>query len=251
MAVGIRAELSGIKENPYIQTTSAPANLDQIAEKIFKTNSELVGLDWLTSSAKRDFDKRVAWATILPAAVVMLMVATAVYAGDRHDPVVRLGYKVGSRRFRQTKIRTQKPDAQSTIEGILRDMDYTEAKRSGALRCIHTEIGKRLRNWSIDELPQVLDVLRGNMSIVGPRPPTRDEFEGQIVNNPERAGFVRGLEKGVNFGATGFGQVFLRGEPLQTRLTWEEVYMDCASIDSDRRLLLATPLAVASRRGAR
>lgn len=110
-----------------------------------------------------------------------------------------------------------------------------------------TPVGRFLRRWSLDELPQILNVARGDMSLVGPR--------------PERTGYVRAFEEHVyrygdrhrvKSGLTGWAQINgLRGEtPLEDRVEWDNYYIENWSPWLDLKILLSTPGAVLGGRGA-
>ena len=107
-----------------------------------------------------------------------------------------------------------------------------------------TRIGRLLRKSSLDELPQFLNVLRGEMSLVGPRPPIPYEFENYLLWHRRRV-----LE--IKPGITGEWQVFGR-----SRTTFDEMvrmdlrYIRQQSISLDLKILLKTPLAVISGNGA-
>ena len=107
-----------------------------------------------------------------------------------------------------------------------------------------TRLGAWLRRWSIDELPQLWNVLRGEMSLVGPRPPLPEEVERY-----ERAWHRYRLD--VPPGMTGLWQVNGRSS-----LSWEDYlrfdlkYVESWSFGLDLSILLRTIPAVLSRRGA-
>jgi exopolysaccharide biosynthesis polyprenyl glycosylphosphotransferase len=105
----------------------------------------------------------------------------------------------------------------------------------------HTSVGKILRRLSIDELPQLLNVLRGEMSIVGPRPERASyvqQFEPRIYRYGQR--------HRVKSGITGWAQVNgLRGKTsLTDRVEWDNYYIENWSLWLDFKVLLLTALAV-------
>jgi lipopolysaccharide/colanic/teichoic acid biosynthesis glycosyltransferase len=106
-----------------------------------------------------------------------------------------------------------------------------------------TRIGSWLRRWSLDELPQLWNVLVGEMSLVGPRPPLPrevDRFEGVAHRR-----FL------VKPGLTGLWQVSGRADlPWSEAVRFDLHYVDNWSLALDCRLLLRTPAAVAGGRGA-
>lgn len=113
--------------------------------------------------AKRLFDIVLAFLMLLIAAPVLLAAMLAVWAYDGRSPIywsVRVGR--GGRDFRMAKLRSMAVDAE--LRGA--------ASTAGSDPRI-TPVGRVLRRWKLDELPQVWNVLKGEMSIVGPRPNTR------------------------------------------------------------------------------
>jgi lipopolysaccharide/colanic/teichoic acid biosynthesis glycosyltransferase len=106
-----------------------------------------------------------------------------------------------------------------------------------------TRVGAMLRRWSLDELPQLLNVLRGDMSIVGFRPPIADEVElypswyhGRFVTKP---------------GLTGLWQVSGRSERTYAEMVrFDLEYATRRSLLLDLAILLRTPWVVVRKRGA-
>jgi lipopolysaccharide/colanic/teichoic acid biosynthesis glycosyltransferase len=106
-----------------------------------------------------------------------------------------------------------------------------------------TRVGRFLRRWSLDELPQLLNVLRGDMSLVGPRPE-----ETALVDRYQPEDRFR-LEAPP--GITGPMQVFGRGDlAWEERLAVEREYLENVSLGRDLHILLMTLPAVVSGRGA-
>jgi lipopolysaccharide/colanic/teichoic acid biosynthesis glycosyltransferase len=100
-----------------------------------------------------------------------------------------------------------------------------------------------LRKTSLNELPQLLNVLRGDMSIVGPRPivPEHADLFGDAL--AERCSVVPGL--------TGLTQIKGRKDiPIEEFIAYDLQYVRSQSLWLDLKILLATPLAVLSGRGA-
>ena len=148
---------------------------------------------------KRLLDILLAAIALVLTAPAMLAVAFAVYAYDR-GPVffrqTRIG--LGGRRFGMLKFRSMVVDAErrggfSTSEGDPRI----------------TPVGRFLRRTSIDELPQMLNVLPGDMSLVGPRPDVPAQRE--LYNDQEWA-----LRCSVRPGITGLAQAMLRSDATAT-----------------------------------
>jgi len=107
-----------------------------------------------------------------------------------------------------------------------------------------TRFGRFLRGASLDELPQLLNVLRGEMSLVGPRPVQRAELERFY-------GAAAAYYMAVRPGITGLWQVSGRSETSYAqRVALDVAYVARGSLWQDIRILLRTPFAVLSRRGA-
>jgi lipopolysaccharide/colanic/teichoic acid biosynthesis glycosyltransferase len=149
-----------------------------------------------------------------------------------HERVGRHG-----RPFRCWKVRTMVLDAGARLEDLLR-IDPI-ARSEWARNCKLPEdpratwIGRFLRRTSLDELPQLWNVLRGEMSLVGPRPITREELP--------RYGSVAPLYCSVRPGLTGIWQVFGRvGTTYEQRVAMDRHYIENPSILRDFVLVLMT-----------
>jgi lipopolysaccharide/colanic/teichoic acid biosynthesis glycosyltransferase len=106
-----------------------------------------------------------------------------------------------------------------------------------------TRVGRVLRRWSLDEVPQLWNVLRGEMSLVGPRPE-----QVELVEQYEPQHLFR---HAVKPGITGPMQVYGRAElSFGERLAVEREYVENLSLGRDLRLLAMTIAAVVSGRGA-
>jgi len=113
-----------------------------------------------------------------------------------------------------------------------------------------TRVGKVLRRFSLDELPQVFNVLRGEMSIVGPRAYYPDELEEQQKIYPETKKYVVELLK-TKPGITGYWQVHGRSEiNFDKRVKMDAYYARQKSILQDIIIILKTPWIMISGKGA-
>lgn len=94
-----------------------------------------------------------------------------------------------------------------------------------------------LRRWSVDQLPQLVNVLRGQMSFVGPRP-ERPEFVELFGENLRRHDQPRRVRPGI----TGWGQVrgLHRRAPLAERVRWDDWYVENWSLGLDAKILVMT-----------
>jgi exopolysaccharide biosynthesis polyprenyl glycosylphosphotransferase len=199
------------------------------------------GTDW---AVKRTFDIAVSALVLVLGAPVWLLIAALVKLTSR-GPVLhgdrRIG--LGEHEFRMLKFRTMVADAERQQEALER---ANEA--SGALFKIRddprvTPVGRVLRRLSLDEFPNVLNVLRGEMSLVGPRPlPVRD-FE--MLEPWHRKRYL------VLPGMTGLWQISRRDDlSFDDLVRLDFYYLENWSIWLDITVLLKTVPAVLARRGA-
>lgn len=155
-----------------------------------------------------------------------------------------------NKKFRMWKLRTMYPDAESRLEEffaknpIARRQWKSHAKIENDPRII-PGIGHLLRQMSIDELPQLWNVLRGDMSLIGPRP----FVEYHLVMFSDE---FRELRSKVRPGITGLWQVLMRNDgDLGTQETLDTYYVRNWSLWLDLYVLIQTPKAVVSMKGAR
>lgn len=156
------------------------------------------------------------------------------------SPVIFRQERVGfhGEGFTILKFRTMIPDRR--IEGG----DYLGSERrtthKSAVDPRVTPVGNLLRKWSLDELPQLWNVVRGDMSLVGPRPELPE-----IVHSYEDWQHAR---HSVKPGLTGSWQISSRNQLLKDCTQLDLGYIETLSFASDLKILLATPLAVLGRR---
>ena len=199
------------------------------------------GADWAT---KRAFDLAVGALIVVVGLPIWLMIAAAIKLSSRGpvfytDP--RIG--LGEQPFRMLKFRTMVDGAEQ------RKDELEEANEAGSvLFKIRndprvTPVGRLLRRLSLDEVPNVLNVLRGEMSLVGPRPLPLRDYERLEPWHRKRYNVLPGI--------TGLWQVAGRSD-----LTFDDLvrldfyYLENWSIWLDVTILFKTPGAVVSQRGA-
>lgn len=113
-----------------------------------------------------------------------------------------------------------------------------------------TKFGKFIRKYSIDEMPQLFNVLKGEMSIVGPRPYHVDEIEEQQQRYPGTEKFVK-ITQTVKPGITGYWQVTGRSSVnFDKRIQMDAEYASKKSLWSDIVIILKTPFAMLSGQNA-
>jgi exopolysaccharide biosynthesis polyprenyl glycosylphosphotransferase len=193
---------------------------------------------------KRTLDVLVAAVALVLLAPLMLLIAAAVRLDSRGASffVQRRAGRDG-RPFRLYKFRTMVADAERRLPEfvVLDALAEPVFKLRKDPRV--TRLGRRLRHSSLDELPQLLNVLRGDMSLVGPRP---EQLEMVARYLPEH---MFRLE--VKPGLTGPMQVYGRGQlTMQERLAVERDYVENMSLGRDVRILLLTIAVVLRGDGA-
>lgn len=195
---------------------------------------------------KRAFDVVLSLALLLLTLPLLLVLALAVKLTSR-GPVLFRQQRVGAggRTFSILKFRTMHADAEERLEA---EPELLELYLVGGHKIVGhdprvTRIGRLLRRASLDELPQLLNVLAGQMSLVGPRPV-----------RPSELIHYEGLESAyfsVRPGLTGLWQVSGRNEiQFPERAQLDHSYWERCSLGFDLLILSRTLIAVVSARGA-
>jgi exopolysaccharide biosynthesis polyprenyl glycosylphosphotransferase len=188
---------------------------------------------------KRALDVAVSWTLLVLLSPWLLGMALIVKLTSPHGPVFHVQERVGldNRPFYMLKFRSMRPDAEA---------------ESGPVWTVpndprRTPVGALLRRFSVDEFPQLVNVLVGEMSLVGPRP-ERPEFVAQFANLVPRYR-ERHMEKA---GMTGWAQVNgLRGQTsIVERTEYDLFYVETWSLAFDIKILLKTLAAVIRDRNA-
>ncbi|HEX5418328.1 MAG TPA: sugar transferase [Chloroflexota bacterium] len=208
-------------------------------------------------AGKRVLDVVLSTVVLIVALPVLLIIAVLIKL-DSPGPILfrqtRVG--LGGQRFTFYKFRTMRPDADSEIhrryvEALIRNQVSTTSSPLGAQTQVLkltrdprvTRLGRYLRRSSLDELPQLINVLRGDMSLVGPRPAIPYEVDAYQPWHVARLATLPGI--------TGWWQVLGR-----SRVTFDEMvrmdlsYIAKQSLWLDVRILVMTIPAVLLSRGA-
>lgn len=152
---------------------------------------------------------------------------------------------LGGRQFRIVKFRTMVKDAETLLAT---DEDLRERHRENNFKLATdhdprvTRVGRFLRGASLDELPQLWNVLRGEMSLVGPRPVPEDHF---LTFGKSKGSYVA-----MRPGITGSWQVAGRSHVTHEMPALTDYYVENWSLGLDLRILLKTLPAVVRRHGA-
>ena len=203
-----------------------------------------VGLGATQRAIKRMGDVAVSATAILFLSPLILGIAIAVLITSGR-PVFFRQLRAGRRgeHFRMWKFRTMVPDADSQREALREELESSGPLMKMVDDPRVTPIGRFLRRWSLDELPQLFNVFSGSMSLVGPRPHPLDDVSRYTSFDRRRL-----LAKP---GVTGLWQVAGRSD-----LSWDDaveldlVYIENWSPIADAAILLRTIQAVLVRKGA-
>jgi len=193
---------------------------------------------------KRSADVALSLAGLVLLAPVLILVGLAVRLDSRGPAVfrqVRTGQ--GGRTFRMLKFRTMVRGAEAKLPELV----ALDRLPDPMFKLRHdprvTRVGRLLRRTSLDELPQLVNVLRGDMSLVGPRPEQTELVDRYLPEHRFRLLVRPGL--------TGPMQVFGRGElSFEERLAVEREYIENLSLGRDARILALTVSAVVHGKGA-
>lgn len=201
-------------------------------------------------AAKRCVDI-VGAATLLVASSPVITVCALLVRVTSPGPVLFRQWRpgLGGHPFLMYKVRTMRSDADVSLAQLMAADDDARREWESYGRLIEDprlipRIGRLLRRTSLDELPQLINVLRGDMSLVGPRPlpfPVIDNLPAEQVR----------VRETVRPGLTGLWQTAGRSDlDLRQLLALDEAYVTSWSLRLDLRILARTPTAVIRRRGA-
>jgi lipopolysaccharide/colanic/teichoic acid biosynthesis glycosyltransferase len=183
---------------------------------------------------KRVFDASLAAAGLVLSSPLWLLIPLAIKVEDGGPvffPQDRVG--LGGRVFRALKFRSMRPDA----EALTGPVQATENDPR------ITRIGRLLRGTAMDELPQLVNILRGDMSFVGPRPLRPGEVDvrgdGQMIRLDEIPGYRE--RHGIRPGLTGLTQVYAPRDISRTgKFRLDRLYLRRAGLCLDLRLILVS-----------
>jgi exopolysaccharide biosynthesis polyprenyl glycosylphosphotransferase len=195
-----------------------------------------------TMMLKRTLDLIVGIPLALLSALLFPVIALAIWLEDR-GPALFAQTRAGlnGAPFKLFKFRTMHVGADRSMEQMLDELPEPMFKFRSDPRV--TRVGRVLRRLSLDELPQIWNLLRGDMSLVGPRPEQVDLVERY---SPEHR-----FRLDVKPGLTGPMQIHGRGElTFEERLAVELDYVENISIGRDLRILALTPVSVIRGTGA-
>jgi exopolysaccharide biosynthesis polyprenyl glycosylphosphotransferase len=183
---------------------------------------------------KRVLDIGLSLLALLVALPFMLVIALMVRS-DSEGPILYKAARIGrkGRMFTCYKFRTMVVNAEKLKQELLeqnqRDGILFKMKNDPRI----TRVGERLRKYSLDELPQLFNVLIGDMSLVGPRPPLASEVEKYDLAHLRRLDVLPGI--------TGLWQVEAREDPsFDSYISLDTAYVENWSLVLDLRILART-----------
>ena len=183
---------------------------------------------------KRILDVVVSFFMLAVCFLPMLLVAAAVCV-DSEGPAIFKQVRLGKdgKRFDMYKFRSMKVNSEHTGTGVYSAKDDPRV----------TRVGRILRSTSIDELPQLINILKGDMSFIGPRPVlTYHPWAYDQYTDEQKKRFA------VRPGVTGWAQVNGRKTAMWTeRLKFDAEYVEKLSLSFDLKILFMTVKAVLSR----
>ena len=181
---------------------------------------------------KRAFDATLAGAGLILSAPLWAIFAAAIRIEDG-GPVFYRQRRVGlgGRTFEALKFRSMRPDAERATGAVQATEDDPRV----------TRVGRLMRATAMDELPQLVNILRGDMSFVGPRALRPGEIETSSNGRLERLEDVPGFERRIRVrpGLTGLAQVYApRDVRRRQKFKYDRLYVDRRSWCLDLRLIL-------------
>lgn len=207
-----------------------------------------LGAKWGPGS-KRTFDIMVALAILLFALPAMFFIAVIMFSTDR-GPILFSHERIGrnGRRFQCLKFRSMVVNSQEALRQHLESRPQARAEWEATQKLRNdpriTRLGRFLRVTSLDELPQLINVIRGEMSLVGPRPIVQDE----VARYAEQIEHYAAVRPGI----TGLWQVSGRSDVgYDQRVQLDTLYVREQSFIGDLVILVKTVKVVVMRTGSR
>ncbi|WP_310876778.1 sugar transferase [Priestia megaterium] len=176
---------------------------------------------------------------------VFILVAICIKIEDKNGPVLFSQTRVGKNEseFTMYKFRSMVSNAEELLENLLEQNETTGAMFKMKNDPRVTKIGRFIRKTSIDELPQLINVLKGDMSLVGPRPPLKREVEVYTQYQKQRLL--------IQPGCTGLWQVSGRSNiGFEDMVELDLKYIVERSIFKDILIIIKTVLLIFNKNGA-
>lgn len=184
---------------------------------------------------KRVFDLIVSTLSLILLSPVLLIISILIKA-DGNGSIIFKQYRVGKndKLFEIYKFRSMKEEAPEIASNCLSNVDSYV-----------TSVGRVLRKTSFDELPQLINIIKGDMSLVGPRPVINDESEKELLRLRTKYGISRLVP-----GLTGWAQINGRDNmSIERKIQLERDYLNRHSFFFDLKVLTITALKVFKQDG--
>ena len=220
-----------------------------LQERAFETTYQADTGNGIYKFVKRAFDFIAALAAIVAISPLLLIISAIVYLGDP-GPVIYGQVRIGKngKAFKMWKFRSMYKNADKMLDQLTdeqRQQYITEFKIDNDPRI--TPVGNFLRKTSLDELPQLFNVLCNDMSLVGPRPLIESEIQTYYADMFDTL-------LSVKPGVTGYWQAYARNNATYQsgqRQQMEMYYVNHASIMLDIKILFRTVVSVLRKDGAK
>jgi len=205
---------------------------------------------------KRFFDITISICLIIILLPLFVVVSFAIWIEDRGPVFAESPMRIGKdgKKFFMYKFRSMIPNAYNKL---MNDSKYEKKKKesfhhSNKVPCsdeLVTNVGRIIRRTDIDEIPQLLNVIKGEMSLVGPRPLYDDELVRHFKKYPQDKKIMEEILK-IRPGMTGIWQVSGRNMvPLHERLNMEYNYVKHLNLVTDLKIIFKTPYVIFTRKG--
>jgi lipopolysaccharide/colanic/teichoic acid biosynthesis glycosyltransferase len=208
------------------------------------------------SYVKRPLDIVMAILLLILFFPICFMIAIAIKLESRGPIFADVPERVGQngKKFKMYKFRSMVVNAHYLLRTDPRFKTLFEEYKKGSYKLKKdpriTRVGKFIRKHSLDEIPQFINVLKGDMGLVGPRAYYPDELENQQKKYPETKKMMSKVLS-VKPGVTGLWQVSGRSEiNFDKRIAIDARYADTISLTEDVKIILKTPLVMLTGRGA-
>lgn len=210
----------------------------------------LTGAHTVALQAKRFLDFFGALAGLALAAPLMAVIWLTLSLGPAPAIFTQTRIGRGGLRFRCLKFRTMAPGAEAALTALPTGASAEWAAHQKLAEDPRvTRLGALLRRWGLDELPQLINVLKGEMSLVGPRPVIPPETPGYPSDRAYAASPAFAAYRAVRPGLTGLWQVSGgAGTTHAERVRLDQDYVAGWSLWLDAKIILATPGALIRRR---
>jgi lipopolysaccharide/colanic/teichoic acid biosynthesis glycosyltransferase len=225
-------------------------------EPNLKTSPSPVKSNWYTQYGKRFIDIVLSLILLVLFSPVFLILAVIIRMDSPGPLFADVPERIGQdgKKFKMFKFRSMINNAHFLLRTDPKFKELFAEYKKGSYKLKNdpriTRSGKFIRVHSLDEIPQFLNVLRGDMSLVGPRAYYPDELENQQKEFPHVKKLVTKVLS-VKPGITGLWQVSGRSEiNFDERIIIDAGYVDTVSFITDLKIILKTPWVMVTGRGA-